>query len=76
MGNPKDVMWNTRGRAMSQWRSRQDTNIMIAMMKEVDAVASQRPMTEDEIRRRYVCGLETPNIPDAWRKLDQLTTKG
>ena len=27
-------------------------------------------------RRRYVSGLTTPNIPDAWRKLDQPTTKG
>ena len=28
-------------------------------------------------RRRYVVsGLNTPNIPDAWRQLDQPTTKG
>jgi hypothetical protein len=62
--------------SLAQWRSRRDTNIMLAMMKGGDAAALQRPITEDEIRHRYVSGLYTPNIPDAWRNLDQPTTKG
>jgi len=51
------------------WRERQQ--------RALDAPYSESADTELVTgRRRYVSGLTTPNIPDAWRKLDQPTTKG
>lgn len=51
------------------WRERQQRALDAPYSESADAELVTG-------RRRYVSGLNTPNIPDAWRKLDQPTTKG
>ena len=51
------------------WRERQQRALDAPYSESADAELVTG-------RRRYVSGLTTPNIPDAWRKLDQPTTKG
>ena len=51
------------------WRERQQRALDAPYSESADAKLATG-------RMRYVSGLTTPNIPDAWRKLDQPTTKG
>jgi hypothetical protein len=64
MGNARDAMWNTTGKhAMSAWRERQAERQMLWALEEGARASTQKPTP-----RSYVSGLETPNIPDAWRE--------